>query len=354
MFGLSEDLPNSPAHWPLVDVYAHNCQKTWLKFLHRHNFGKKGAWIYLTSLLFQAVLINPVGLNQPSLSGTVKTAQALAIPQQCVTLCGCSPILGCTAEKLEEESRHAEQQLSSNMTLLWSDEDEDITVVRPSSQPCFTKLLQSFPPSHVSTGGFSKPGLSRWDACPPARRTVHYPQPPAWSFCRTITNNLRVPQHPVWGDIKFLLLLISLIVSGRLSLSTEQGQNFTAAKETISRQGTASKAPECAGSSTVHYYWGVPFCPRGLDPDSYTRVKIYKIKGASVIIQVHLFTENFLLALFCVSQVILAQMEVYEKSLKQAQRGLLRKAEWGEAILPQPEVPQTIYNWLRLCNSQLF
>uniref|UniRef100_UPI003AAF76F3 uncharacterized protein n=1 Tax=Centroberyx gerrardi TaxID=166262 RepID=UPI003AAF76F3 len=30
-------------------------------------------------------------------------------------------------------------------------------------------------------------------------------------------------------------------------------------------------------------------------------------------------------------------MEVYEKSLKQAQRRLLRKAEWGEAILPQPE-----------------
>lgn len=86
-------------------------------------------------------------------------------------------------------------------------------------------------------------------------------------------------------------------MSGRLSLSTEQGQNFTAAKETISRQETASKAPECAGSSTVHYYWGVPFCPRGLDPDSYTRVKICKIKGASVIIQVHLFTEKFLLFL---------------------------------------------------------
>ena len=40
----------------------------------------------------------------------------------------------------------------------------------------------------------------------------------------------------------------------------------------------------------------------------------------------------------CVCQVILAQMEVYEKSLKQAQRRLLRKAEWGDAILPEPEV----------------
>lgn len=150
MFGLSEDLPNSSAHWPLVDVHTHNCQKAWLKFLHHHNFSKKGAWINLNSLLFQAVLINPVGLNQLSRSGTVKTAQALAIPQQGVMLCGCSPILGRTAEKLEEESRHAEQQLSSNMTLLWSDEDEDITVLRPSSWSCFTILQLLFPPSRVS------------------------------------------------------------------------------------------------------------------------------------------------------------------------------------------------------------
>eukprot|EP00064_Thunnus_orientalis_P017051 superscaffoldBa00003521_g17126 len=78
----------------------------------------------------------------------------------------------------------------------------------------------------------------------------------------------------------------------------------------ISSQGvsSASSPPgEPAGRPTVHYYWGVPFCPRGLDPDSYT-------------------------------QVILAQMEVYEKSLKQAQRCLLRKAEWGEAVLPEPEI----------------
>lgn len=51
------------------------------------------------------------------------------------------------------------------------------------------------------------------------------------------------------------------------------------------------------------YYWGVPFCPRGRDPDEYT-------------------------------QVILAQLEVYEKSLKSAQRGLLHKAAWGDPVLP--------------------
>ncbi|XP_048853618.1 BRCA1-A complex subunit RAP80 isoform X2 [Brienomyrus brachyistius] len=53
----------------------------------------------------------------------------------------------------------------------------------------------------------------------------------------------------------------------------------------------------------VHYYWGVPFCPRGQNPDDYT-------------------------------QVILSQLEVYEKSLKEARRTLLRKAEWGDPLLP--------------------
>lgn len=56
---------------------------------------------------------------------------------------------------------------------------------------------------------------------------------------------------------------------------------------------------------TVHYYWGVPFCPKGGNPNLYTRV-------------------------------ILAQLEVYQKSLKQAQRQLLQKREYGPPILPIP------------------
>lgn len=59
-----------------------------------------------------------------------------------------------------------------------------------------------------------------------------------------------------------------------------------------------------------------------------------------VFVRLSVFFPSF----FCVFQVILAQMEVYEKSLKQAQRRLLRKAEWGEAVVPQPEVPQRTYN----------
>lgn len=48
--------------------------------------------------------------------------------------------------------------------------------------------------------------------------------------------------------------------------------------------------------------------------------------------------ENLLLP----CQVIVAQMEVFEKSLKMAQRNLLRKAEWGEGIEPQPEGQQEV------------
>lgn len=55
---------------------------------------------------------------------------------------------------------------------------------------------------------------------------------------------------------------------------------------------------EAKDERLVSYYWGVPFCPKGQNPDDYTRV-------------------------------ILTQLEVYEKSLKEAQRQLLRKADWG-------------------------
>ncbi|KAJ8385408.1 hypothetical protein AAFF_G00189340 [Aldrovandia affinis] len=69
--------------------------------------------------------------------------------------------------------------------------------------------------------------------------------------------------------------------------------------------GQLTPTKEEQGEGTVLYYWGVPFCPRGQNPDEYT-------------------------------QVILTQLEVYEKSLKEAQRGLLRKVEWGEPVLPGP------------------
>ncbi|XP_031214010.1 BRCA1-A complex subunit RAP80 isoform X1 [Mastomys coucha] len=62
---------------------------------------------------------------------------------------------------------------------------------------------------------------------------------------------------------------------------------------------------------TVHYYWGIPFCPAGVDPNQYTNV-------------------------------ILCQLEVYQKSLKMAQRQLVKKRGFGEPVLPRP--PSLIQN----------
>ncbi|XP_011532872.1 BRCA1-A complex subunit RAP80 isoform X3 [Homo sapiens] len=62
---------------------------------------------------------------------------------------------------------------------------------------------------------------------------------------------------------------------------------------------------------TVNYFWGIPFCPDGVDPNQYTKV-------------------------------ILCQLEVYQKSLKMAQRQLLNKKGFGEPVLPRP--PSLIQN----------
>ncbi|XP_030294348.1 uncharacterized protein uimc1 isoform X2 [Sparus aurata] len=153
-------------------------------------------------------------------------------------------------EELKEESKDresAETELTGDMTLLLSDEDDVTPVGSPS--PVFP---EERPVLHVTA---ASPGTSG-------------------STCRPSTS------------------------------ATEREQRPISSQRAVSSASAPPAQP--AGGSTVHYYWGVPFCPRGLDPDSYTKV-------------------------------ILAQMDVYEKSLKQAQRCLLRKAEWGEAVLPQPE-----------------
>ncbi|XP_032367531.1 neurofilament heavy polypeptide [Etheostoma spectabile] len=165
-------------------------------------------------------------------------------------------------EELNEMSKDSDgTELTSDMVLRWSDEDQDLTPVG-SPSPVFPEE-RPVPQASLNQD---------WTASSPERNC----RP---SNCSTST--------------------------GRRQLSTTERE-----PRPISSQGAvggASAPPgEPAGGPTVHYYWGVPFCPRGLDPDKYT-------------------------------QVILAQMEVYEKSLKQAQRGLLRKAEWGDAVLPQPE-----------------
>ncbi|XP_034539259.1 uncharacterized protein uimc1 isoform X3 [Notolabrus celidotus] len=161
--------------------------------------------------------------------------------------------------EIPKDQNTAEMEMSCDMKLLWSDDDEDDVTPTGSPSPVFPKerivLLadsETAPMNHVTaaSSGINGSNCSR--------------------------------QHS----------------------STSEPDSQPTNEGTVSRSSAPPGDPAC--EATVHYYWGVPFCPRGLNPDSYT-------------------------------QVILAQMEVYEKSLKQAQRCLLRKAEWGEAVLPQVE-----------------
>ncbi|XP_005355274.1 BRCA1-A complex subunit RAP80 isoform X1 [Microtus ochrogaster] len=98
---------------------------------------------------------------------------------------------------------------------------------------------------------------------------------------------------------------------GKPQESTGSGYAFLKAvqgKGDTSRQclptATDTKGLQDNGG-TVHYYWGIPFCPAGVDPNEYT-------------------------------SVILCQLEVYQKSLKMAQRQLFKKRGFGEPVLPRP------------------
>ncbi|XP_069100645.1 BRCA1-A complex subunit RAP80 isoform X3 [Pleurodeles waltl] len=79
----------------------------------------------------------------------------------------------------------------------------------------------------------------------------------------------------------------------------------TPALQHLSMGASQEQCTKLEGKGTVHYYWGVPFCPKGDNPNLYTKV-------------------------------ILCQLEVYQKSLKQAQRQLLQKRGYGPPILPIP------------------
>ncbi|XP_037544140.1 uncharacterized protein uimc1 [Nematolebias whitei] len=166
-----------------------------------------------------------------------------------------------TSEQLTQKSKdgsRAETKLLSDMTLAWTDEDEDDNTLADSASPVFPE---------------EKP----------------LPQGQAAS----LTHEAAASQGQTSSDCR-----------KQLPTTDEEICPTSKQREEVCRE---SPPPgESSGGPTVHYYWGVPFCPGGLDPDTYT-------------------------------QVILAQMEVYQTSLKRAQRCLLRKAEWGEAVLPEPE-----------------
>nr|XP_020470833.1 BRCA1-A complex subunit RAP80 isoform X2 [Monopterus albus] len=184
------------------------------------------------------------------------------------------------AQELNEASKDwNETMMTGNMTLRWSDEeeeDDDITPVGspspvfPEERPVHQADDQAAPLNHKAA---ASPGTGGSNGSPGRVSARGFGTPRDRSSSNKHVS-LRSP-------------------SSSASTSRQQPSN-------------TEREPQ----PTVHYYWGVPFCPRGLDPDNYT-------------------------------QVILAQMKVYEKCLKQAQRHLLRKAEWGEPILPQPEKSQS-------------
>ncbi|XP_072231714.1 uncharacterized protein [Leuresthes tenuis] len=178
-----------------------------------------------------------------------------------------------------KECNSAATQLTSDMTLVWSgEEEEDATPVGspspvfPEEKPSHRAEDRAASLNHVAAASVGTTGPNR-SPSPPKSDSDRRTSPTAASSSSSTS-------------------------TGRQLLST------TEAERPLGRELPPPEEP--SDGHAVHYYWGVPFCPRGLDPDRYT-------------------------------QVIVAQMEVYEKSLKEAQRRLLRKAEWGEAVLPQPE-----------------
>lgn len=68
-------------------------------------------------------------------------------------------------------------------------------------------------------------------------------------------------------------LILWMLPNMVFATHTNRGEHSTAQAQPISSQATARGAGHPAPfGSTVHYYWGIPFCPRGLDPDRYTQV----------------------------------------------------------------------------------
>ncbi|NWZ24241.1 UIMC1 protein, partial [Asarcornis scutulata] len=91
--------------------------------------------------------------------------------------------------------------------------------------------------------------------------------------------------------------------AARACASTEQEEVPDSSPEVCVPNVAEEKHKQEEARDTVHYYWGIPFCPKGVDPNQYTKV-------------------------------ILCQLEVYQKSLKQAQRQLLHKKEFGNPVVP--------------------
>ncbi|KAJ3588683.1 hypothetical protein NHX12_009537 [Muraenolepis orangiensis] len=186
-----------------------------------------------------------------------------------------------------DESVPESVKMTSDMNLRWSDDGDVLSQSEMPPSPVFPEesTLQraedqgrspEYSPSARPGISSNSPKCLRWTPSVPAPVAVEI----GYSDTTAAATTSACPQGPQSGA----------------------GPSHT--QEPSGRVSALPERPEV--EPLVHYYWGVPFCPQGLDPDVYT-------------------------------QVILAQMEVYEKSLKHAQRSLLNKVQWGKGITPQSE-----------------
>ncbi|XP_069620281.1 BRCA1-A complex subunit RAP80 isoform X2 [Ranitomeya imitator] len=182
---------------------------------------------------------------------------------------------------------------------------------------CLERCLQS-PPSSCTGNDFVKLSSSREVTLSPV-----FPQKFPYSHrqipCRLFQERSQSADRQVDDlDVQHTHCSESLQMDSSPVLPTSSSQGFPN-KDSVSSPLTKERACEdnvsigstedfdcrsdkCNQSGgTVHYYWGVPFCPKGVDPSEYTKV-------------------------------ILCQLEVYQKSLKNAQRQLLHKMDYGPPI----------------------
>ncbi|KAM9498830.1 uncharacterized protein ACWYII_002053 isoform 4-T4 [Salvelinus alpinus] len=227
-----------------------------------------------------------------------------------------TPVKLATEEDLNSEEltlaleTHPMQELTSNMALRWSDDDEEENGPEKSAHspsPVFPQENDLLQPSNQglspNTHDHRSPQHRHSPCLVPKKRTHNF----EGAACEEGESQSKCIQKKFTFKGMYGAPSPSLLrqAAGRRS------QDEAKAESTSSHQPLASSSPLSpptdgqGDGGVVCYYWGVPFCPRGQDPDAYT-------------------------------QVILSQLEVYEKSLKEAQRGLLKKAGWGEPVLPGP------------------
>ncbi|KAG7484730.1 hypothetical protein MATL_G00052920 [Megalops atlanticus] len=229
------------------------------------------------------------------------------------------------------------QVFATQMTLHWSDDDDDGdddeegNVKQKKQEPVNTDQTRSPPKSQNAvceeSSASGSESLLRLRTSPvfPQEATCSKPVPAGASPKLTPPTNRLNPLAPAREggsgarDVRRKLTFRDTYAAesaapsnpGKPFHSTGGRTQGGPSLQGRARSGQPAPPKEKPGDGVVLYYWGVPFCPRGQNPDDYT-------------------------------QVILSQLEVYEKSLKEARRGLLRKAEWGEPDDEEEEETQVL------------